>query len=710
MEQRLNIARLDGTRTTLVLAWAGDAVPGIAYWGAQLPGGEDLASLAAVAQLGRHESQPDIAPLPCLFPQTGQGCHGAPALALRDGNRAIVTAFRTRLVEHVSGELILHLEDLANDLAVTLRLRMASEDILRANCSLINAGSRPVAVDWLSSLALQLPAWAVSLTRFSGRWAGEMRERVTAIDAGGFAQESRGGRPGFGGGNWIVAGEVLASAGQGRLMGAHLAWSGDYSARLDRDADGAAMLLLGARLEPGEIVLAAGETYQAPDAVAAVSSGGRNGLRQAFHDHLRADVLPDRSDWGPRKVHLNSWEALAFDLDDVKAMALASAAAALGVERFVLDDGWFAGRRDDRSSLGDWSPDRDRFPAGLTPLIDHVGSLGMDFGLWVEPEMVNPDSDLYRAHPDWCLHIPGRHRPTQRIQLVLDLTRAEVSAHVFETLDRLLSHHAIAYLKWDHNRDLFPAANASGPVGHRQTLALYDLLDGLRAAHPAVEIETCASGGGRIDFAMLRRTNRVWASDNNDPIERLRINAAWSRFLPREILGSHVGPSPNPITGRRISMDFRAKVALFGHMGVEADPAAMTEGERAVLTAHIALYKQWRDVLHQGVEHELSLGSDTLFGSFCVSSNGNRGLALVAQTSFAPDYHARRVTLPGLEPERYFRVFLPEPWPRRSARYLANVDQWQEGFRMSGRALGEVGLALPLAHPETAWLIAVEQV
>ena len=306
--------------------------------------------------------------------------------------------------------------------------------------------------------------------------------------------------------------------------------------------------------------------------------------------------------------------------------------------------------------------------------------------------------------------MPGRERPTQRHQLVLDLTRPEVGTHVFAQLDRLLTDQTIAYLKWDHNRELFPVANAAGPVGHRQTLALYALIDRLRAAHPMVEIETCASGGGRIDFAMLSRTHRVWPSDNNDPVERLRINAAWSRFLPREILGSHVGPSPNPVTGRQTAMDFRAKVALFGHMGVEADPAMMTEGERAVLTAHIALYKQWRDVLHQGVEHELPIRSATLFGSLCVADDGSRALALVAQTSFAADYHSERITLSGLDPDRVYRVTLPEPWPRKAARYLANSHQWRDGFTLSGRALAEAGLALPLTHPETAWLIAVEQI
>ncbi|MEO1489912.1 MAG: alpha-galactosidase, partial [Pseudomonadota bacterium] len=342
---------------------------------------------------------------------------------------------------------------------------------------------------------------------------------------------------------------------------------------------------------------------------------------------------------------------------------------------------------------------RDIFPNGLGPLIEHIHALGMDFGLWVEPEMVSPDSDLYRAHPDWCLHVEGRDRPTMRGQLALDLRQKEVRDHLFSAIDTLLSEHPIAYLKWDHNRDLFPRSFA-------QTTMLYELLDRLRAAHPDVEIESCSSGGGRIDYEMLTRTHRVWPSDNNDAIERLRIMRAWSQFLPLEVLGSHVGPSPNPITGRRLEMDFRAKVALFGHIGIEADPRAMTQAERGVLAAHVALYKVWREVLRSGdlwrLEHP-----DPCVSGLLVMHEG-RALALAAQAGFAAQFDGAPVRLTGLEPTARYRVSLPEPWPTKAARYLANPDDWRDGFVLSGAALMNQGLALPLTHPETAWLIALE--
>jgi alpha-galactosidase len=291
-----------------------------------------------------------------------------------------------------------------------------------------------------------------------------------------------------------------------------------------------------------------------------------------------------------------------------------------------------------------------------------------------------------------------------REQLVLDLTRGEVLGHLFARLDALLSQHAIAYLKWDHNRDLFPSAGKAAA----QTQGFTALLDALIAAHPEVEIESCSSGGGRIDFGVLTRTHRVWPSDNNDAIERLRIIPAWSQFLPLEVLGSHVGPSPNPITGRRLAMDFRAKVALFGHMGVEADPARMIERDRESLAAHIALYKAWREVLHSGALWRLTHPDPAVTGM--IANHGEKALALIAQTAFSPVFDAAPVRLAGLDPQARYRVTLPEPWPARARHYLADPGQWHKGMILSGAALMGHGLALPLTHPETAWLIALEKV
>jgi alpha-galactosidase len=700
----LTYARLDGTALTLVFALARDEAARLFYCGARLPDHEDLAALCRVCERGRHESQPDIPPEPGLLPEAKHGLATSPAVTLRRKAHVLSTDLRLAEWQLEADAITLCLRDDQAGIAVVIVWSIGAGDVVQSATAITNLGKEPVELEHLASVALPIPARFTEATSYAGRWASEMHEHRRPIAPDGLARQSRGGKPGFDGGNWL-----LLHAGE-EVLGAHLAWSGDFLTRLECDAggasDGRSVLQMAASWEPSEVVLAAGETFEPPHALFTLAAD-RSALALAFHAHLRSNVLPARGEWGPRKVHLNSWEALGFNLSEERLMALADDAARLGVERFVLDDGWFGGRRNDQTSLGDWQVSREIFPHGLAPLIAHVQSLGMDFGLWVEPEMVSPDSDLYRAHPDWCLSLAGAQPRTMRQQLMLDLTRSEVSDYLFAALDTLLKEYRIAYLKWDHNRTMFAATGADGAVRYRQSAALYALIDRLRSAHPHVEIESCSSGGGRIDAGILARTHRVWPSDNNDAIERLRIMLAWSQFLPLEVLGNHVGPSPNPITGRKLAMDFRAKVALFGHMGVEADPGAMSDKDRNVLSAHIALYKGWRGVLHQGAWSRLPHPDPGVFGQ--IVTLRDKALALVAQTAFAPLFDAAPIRLAGLEPQARYSVTLPEPWPRKAKRYLANPESWRHGVALSGAALMAQGLALPLTHPETAWLIALER-
>ncbi len=694
--------RLDGEALTLVFALEAGGTADLVYLGARLPEGEDLAALVAATARGRHESQPDVPPVPGLLPERKLGWSGTPAIQLRRGGETIETDFRLRDWQAAPDNLELTFGDAALAISLSLGWRIAAAGVIEAYAVLVNHDEPDLELKRLAAPALPVPCRFADLTTFSGRWAGEMREHRRPLAPDGFARTSARGKPGFGGGNWLILHDRESEG----VLAAHLAFSGDCDTRIECDnegsADGRAVLQMAAAQPHVETGFPAGSVAATPRAVFALAAN-RSTLAQRLHAYLRAEVLPGRKDWGPRKVHLNSWEALGFDLSEPALIRLADDAAALGIERFVLDDGWFGGRRDDTSSLGDWVVSPDVFPNGLGPLIDHVHARGMNFGLWVEPEMVSPDSDLYRAHPDWCLHFEGRDRPTMRGQLALDLSRAEVREYLIERLDALLRENAIAYLKWDHNRDLFPTAGKA----LWQSLGFNHVLDRLRAAHPHVEIESCASGGGRIDFGVLSRVHRVWPSDNNDAIERLRIMRAWSQFMPLEVLGSHVGPSPNPITGRRLDMDFRAKVALFGHMGVEADPARMSDAERECLAAHIALYKAWRGVLHEGTLWRLAHPDPNVSGMMV--THGHKALAVAAQTAFSPVFDAAPVRLAGLEPEARYRVTLPEPWPGKARRYLANADQWREGLTLSGTTLMTQGLALPLTHPETAWLIALEK-
>lgn len=699
-------ARLDGDGISMVLDLRSHAAA-LAYFGVSLPLAEDLAGLCDAMRRGRHASQPDQPAPRSLLAYSGDGHLCAPAIIIERAGHTLPVRPELVMVTHAAACLSLDFSDRALGISVKIELAILPGGVVEFKTQLRNDGDQPLGVVSLASVSLPLPSWASHVVRYAGRWAAEMQQQRRPLEQGAITSTSYGGRPGFGGGSWIRIEGGDTSELQGDAMAAHLAWSGDHVLGVERNADGDATLTMAARLELGEVLLAPGQMFSAPRALVAFSAQGIAGLRHAFHAHVLGAVVPEAAVSRPRKVHLNSWEALAFDQSLTKVCALAERAAALGVERFVLDDGWFAGRRDDTSSLGDWAADPEIFPDGLGPLIGHVRQLGMDFGLWVEPEMVSPDSALYRAHPDWCLHLPDHPLPdyhglTQRNQLVLDLTRAEVSDHLFAVLDRLLSDCSIDYLKWDHNRDLFPLAGK----GYAQVIALYALLDRVRAAHPHVEIESCASGGGRVDLEIMRRCSRFWASDNNDPVERLRINAGWFDFLPMCIAGNHVGPSPNPITGRQVAMDFRAKVAMFGHMGVEADPGMMSADDRECLAAHIALYKQWRCVLHEGRLWRLAPAASGVHALLAMREG--RGLALIAQTRQADTYDMPHIRFAGLDDDARYLVGLVPPWCKKAQAQLAQARLWADGIVLSGRALRVAGISLPLKYPETAWLVSLE--
>lgn len=697
--------RIDGGGTTAVFGVGEVGAGTLLYLGPALSVDADLQMLASMQAVGPRPSTPD-APVPASLLSEGHfGFPGEPALSVTQGGIAAPTRLVCSATEADAGVACFTLRDERLQLEVTVRWSIDEDGMVTARSAIVNRGAGPVGLGWLASVAMPLPAWSARTIRFPGRWSAEWGEERGAIPTGRHELRSHGGRPGFDNPGWLVVGDAALDDQHGRALGLHLAWSGDVRAFTERGGAGSTQLQLGVPLEPGEVILEPGDRHDTPDTLFALSDAGLAGLSAIFHRYVRRH-LPA---WPVRKVHFNSWEAAYFDYDAASLADMASSAAALGIERFVLDDGWFAGRRDDRRALGDWRVDQRRFPDGLGALIGRVRDLGMDFGLWVEPEMVSPDSDLYRAHPDWCLAVPGRGRPTQRHQLVLDLTRPEVTDHLFAALDGLLTEHDIAYLKWDHNRDLFPAFSGR-PCSSAQVTCFYQLVDRLRAAHPTLEIEACASGGARSDLALLARTGRIWVSDNTDAVDRLRIHRTAGLFLPPEVIGSHVGASPNPITGRRLSMAYRTRVAMFGHLGIELDPRVLDAEEISVLAQHIGIYKRFRALLGRGRAYRIGDAPQSATGHIIVADDRGAALALIASASVSPEVDPPPVALAGLDPQRRYRVELLEPWPRPAANRLPHPECWRARPIASGAQLGEIGLRLPLMHPETAWLVHLEAV
>jgi alpha-galactosidase len=528
-----------------------------------------------------------------LAPVGGAGWFGPQVVALRRDGCALPLVWTHADTVATDADLRVTLRD--NRAGVTL-IQTVRRDAAgwRFGAELVNDSAAPFAVDALNTLVVPVPTGLAQVVSWRGRHNAELVEAVEPLPQQAWLREGRRGISGHGGAPGVYLCAPSPDRDHGDVLAMQLCWSGDSRIAIERDDEGFHVLTAGAVLQAGEVTLAPGQSWTAPDALLAFSTRGRNGAMAVQHAMVRAMLRWPGGAMAPRKVHLNSWEACYFDHDADRIVDLARAAAAIGIERFVLDDGWFAGRGDDTAGLGDWTPDAAKYPHGLAPLAQAVRDLGMEFGLWVEPEMINPDSDLYRAHPDWALHRAGHPLLTARNQLVLDMARADVRDHLFGVLDAVLRSAPIGYLKWDHNRDLVP------PGGAAQVRGTYDLLARLRAAHPLVEIESCAGGGGRSDAGMIPHVHRFWTSDTIDAVSRVAMQRGFVAFLPPEVMGSHVGASPAHATGRTQSMAFRAAIASMGHFGVELDPDALDAADRDELAQWIGFARSARDLAHGG--------------------------------------------------------------------------------------------------------------
>jgi beta-galactosidase len=639
-------------------------IPEIVHWGRRLPDDIDTRDFRALASraVARNAIDED-SPQATLFPTIGDGTFLAPALqADRDG-QDWTADFVVREATFEGGAAVIKAVDDCAKISLAIHLALApDDDVLTMRTSLVNTGTAPLHVAHLAAGVFLWPDRATELLTFDGYWDHEFTQRRVPFEAGHLAVENRRGRTSHDRFPALFAGTPGFTEDAGEVWAVQLGWSGNHAIRAQRLEDGRAVVTLGELLHPGEVILAPGATLEAPTAYATYSNRGLAGIARQFHTHIRDRVLSwPGGAMRPRPVTLNTWEGTYFAHDPARLAAQATAAAKLGIERFVLDDGWMNARDHDRAGLGDWVVDPRKYPQGLGPLARHVVAQGMEFGLWVEPEMVNPDSDLYRSHPNAVLHVAGRPLRTARHQLVLDLTRRDMHARIFAALDALLRELPIAYLKWDMNRDLLAAGDAQGRPAYRaQVLATYALIDKLRAAHPSVEIESCASGGGRADLGILARTHRVWTSDCTDALERLRIQRGASLILPPELLGTHVSAAPNHQAGRRHTLAFRAAVALFGHMGVELDPLALAAEETEELAAWITLHKRLRPLLHGG-EHVAApmIAGRSLRG--VVASQNEQAAYLVAQESTPDRQIPAPVRLPGLQADRRYRLLAPAP-------------------------------------------------
>ena len=684
--------KLEDGRQTLVLAARRERLPEVVYWGARLPGGDDLATLAAANRLdvtgGMLDENPDLS----ICPETTRTFPGQSGLVLHTADgRPILSkfCFTSEQVSETALELVYR--DEANGLTYTATFEIDPETHVITAASTLDA-DKPVHLHWLAAPVMPGPQLSDEMIDVSGRWCGEFQLNRTAWSPGVRFRENRTGRTGhehFPG--LIVPGRGATNA-QGEAWGFHLGWSGGHRMVAEELPDGRRQIQFG--LATG--LMAEPMThYPSPPLYLVYSSDGLNGCAVAFQRHLRDRIVtwPDAN--RPRPAHYNCWEAVYFDHNVEELKSIAEQAAELGAERFVLDDGWFGERDDDTRSLSDWEVDPRKYPEGLDPLINHVHSLGMSFGIWFEPEMINPDSNIFRAHPDWAMG--SEDQILGRQQMAMDMSNAEVRDFIYDRMAAILANHPIDYIKWDHNRVLPHPDQA-------QTRGSYALIDRLRADFPGVEIETCASGGGRIDFGILARTQRVWLSDSNDALERLRMQANAALFLPASITGSHVGPRECHTSGRHLDIRFRSWVAAQRHMGFEMDPRELTEDEARVLFHVTGWWKANRDWMLAADILRLDSADPAVIAEEQLARDGSRFVVFAGKADTSRQIAPRPLRLTRLDPEATYRIDLAN---REDMVSLSRGNPaLKEGpLTLSGQHLMNHGIVLPWTFPETMWVV-----
>ena len=641
-----------------------------------------------------------------VWRENARGFWGRPAiLGHRDGSdwSQLLTLVSAEQTSPASARFVSRDTELG--LEVLLEYRIDASGLLLVDHAIKNLAAGVFTLD-NSTVFIPVPDHASEYLDFTGRWLKERQPQRGKINTGIWQRESREGRPGH---DYTLV-QFALTAGtdfqQGECWGVSLAWSGNTNHVIERQSVGRTQIGAGELLMPGEIRLAEGESYKAPTVVAVYSNTGIDGASANFHDYVRRRPTKAKR---PRPVTLNVWEAVYMDHKLDKLSALAKVAGEIGVERFVLDDGWFGARRDDKAGLGDWTVAPEVWPQGLQPLIDVVHANGMEFGLWFEGEMVNCDSDLYRAHPEWILQTGSRLPIDARTQQVLDLSHEGAFNHVLGQVDAILSEYDIAYIKWDHNRTLTDASHLGRATMRNQNIALYRLFDELKRRHPGLEIESCASGGGRIDLGMVDHADRFWTSDCNDALERQAIQRYTSIVIPPEMLGTHIGPTHAHSTGRTHELSFRAITALFGHAGLEWDLTETTADERRELKAWTDYYKVNRELLHSGRVVRLTPSEATAWSHGVVAADGSRAIFAYVALGMSTFALPASMRFAGLDASAKYQVKQVELGGTAPVTQK-HAPAWQQGVVLEGQFLMSQGLRTSIVKPENALLFELTRV
>lgn len=658
-----------GSKLWLLNAGAASYVMGVndrnelqhVYWGPALWRAEDLASAHSARDWASFDPSPTVTT--DEYPGWGSARYIEPCLkvTLEDGVRDLVLKYVSHEIR--DSTLTVRLKDVNYDLRVNLIYHVYPKyGMIERHSVIENATRQRITVESAQSAVWYVPQGdGYRLTHLSGRWAGETQLNQEPIQPGTKLIESRRGNTSHQANPWFAI-DSGARQEDGRVWFGALGWSGSWKFSIEQTPHQQVRVTGGLHTFDFAYSLQPGESLETPAFYGGFTTGGFGEASRLLHQLELNEILPRSSAGRPRPVLYNSWEATTFDVDEPGQKALAEKAARIGVERFVMDDGWFGARNNDRAGLGDWQVNPRKFPNGLKPLIDHVKSLGMDFGLWVEPEMINPDSDLYRQHPDWAMHFPGRPRTEARHQLVLNMARDDVKEHIFTVLDRLLSENDIRFLKWDMNRNFAEPGWPEAPIAEQKELwvkytrNVYEIIDRLRARHANLEIESCSGGGGRVDLGILRRVEEVWPSDNTDAYDRLRIQEGFTYAYTPKVMMAWVTDVPN-FNGRSTPLKFRFLTAMMGSLGIGANLNKWSAEDFDVATKMVAWYKTVRTTIQEGRLYRLLSPRDSdVTANEYVSADGKQAVLFVLLRSQQFGRPLPALSFRGLDSKALYRV------------------------------------------------------
>jgi alpha-galactosidase len=696
---------LSQSRSSIIFAHDGDSLE-VLYWGKKLGAIDESAaeSIRAARTKPAFHGGLDVAPGNLILREHARGWIGHPALRGHRGGVGASNSFTVKSAVQKDQSMIAIFVDAIAGLEIEITYTLMPSDILLMDAKVTNTAEGDYFLDhflyWLP-----LAEQANEVLDFYGHWTKERQPQRRSIDYGLLTREGFEGRSGH---DYTITQVALNHATgfrHGEAWSLAMAWSGNNIHHVERLIDGHKSIGAGEYLLPGEVILKKGESYVAPRAIATFSDRGLDGVTNNHYSWIRSrsnHITKLR----PRPLTLNMWEAVYFNHNEEGIRTMVDKAAEIGVERVVLDDGWFGSRRNDRAGLGDWVVSKDAWPNGLGPIIKYINDKGIEFGLWFEGEMVNRDSDLYRAHPDWILQEPGRLPIEGRWQQVLDLTKEGAYNHVLNQVDAVLSEFNIAYIKWDHNRHLTDPISDGRPVVRKQTQAIYRMFDELKKRHPGLEIESCSSGGGRIDLGMIEHADRFWTSDQNDPLERQQIQRWTGLVIPPEFLGTHVGPTVGHQMHRTHSISFRALNALFGHAGIEWDISEADAKETQTLKAYISFYKKHRDLLHSGtvVRSDEIVGNAQLYGT--VALDKKEAIFTYMQLTSLDNFGPLLTTFDGLDKETTYRITVVEDLSADDF-IQKRAPGWWPALNLTGDQLAHVGLQLPVLKPESGLLFHI---